>query len=62
KGQLPSVELINQRAKKLQTRLTPFNIDLLKISQQMTPISVEQDWPEKTKLLTDQFSPANLLN
>jgi spermidine synthase len=62
KGQLPSIELINQRAKKLHTRLTPFNIDLLKISQQMTPISIEQDWPEKTKLLTDQFSPANLLN
>nr|WP_223271659.1 fused MFS/spermidine synthase [Colwellia hornerae] len=62
KGKLPSIELINQRAKKLQSRLTPFNIDLLKISQQMTPISIEQDWPENTKLLTDQFSPANLLN
>ncbi|MBA6302273.1 spermidine synthase [Colwellia sp. MB02u-14] len=62
KGQLPSFALINQRAKKLQSRLTPFNVDLLEVSQQMTPTSIEQDWSEDTKLLTDQFSPANLLN
>jgi spermidine synthase len=62
KGKLPSVELINLRAKKLQSRLTPFNVNLQEVSQQMTSISKEQDWPENTKLLTDQFSPANLLN
>jgi spermidine synthase len=61
-SQLPSFALINQRAKKLQSRLTPFNVDLLEVSQQMTSTSIEQDWSEDTKLLTDQFSPANLLN
>ena len=61
-GKFPSLSLMNQRAKKLQERLTPFSVDLLEVSQQMTPTNVEQDWAEDTKLLTDQFSPANLLN
>lgn len=59
---LPSLQLIAQRAKKLQQRLTPYNVNLVEVSQQMTSISLEQDWPENTVLLTDQFSPANLLN
>ncbi len=62
KGQLPSAEVITQRAKKLHDRLVPFSVNLSKISEQMTSTSVEQDWSDKTKILTDQFSPANLLN
>jgi len=62
KGELPSSEMITQRAKKLHDRLIPFSVNLSKISEQMTSTSVDQDWPEETKLLTDQFSPANLLN
>ena len=62
KGKLPSFTLINQRASALQERLTPFGVDLIQVSKQMTSTSTEQDWPENTKLLTDQFSPANLLN
>lgn len=62
KGELPSSEIITQRAKKLHNRLIPFSVNLSKISEQMTSTSVDQDWPEETKLLTDQFSPANLLN
>lgn len=62
KGELPSSEVINQRAKKLHDQLIPFSVNLSKISEQMTSTSVDQDWPEKTKILTDQFSPANLLN
>jgi spermidine synthase len=62
KGKLPSLTLINQRAKALQERLTPFSVDLIQVSQQMTSTRIEQDWPENTKVLTDQFSPANLLN
>jgi spermidine synthase len=61
-GKFPSLSLMNQRAKKLQEPLIPFAVDLLEVSQQMTSTSVEQDWAENTKLLTDQFSPANLLN
>jgi len=62
KGELASVKIINKRAKQLHQRLSPFAVNLLQISQQMTSTSIEQDWPENTKLLTDQFSPANLLN
>ena len=62
KSKLASVTLINQRASVLQERLTPFGVDLRQVSKQMTLTSIEQDWPENTKLLTDQFSPANLLN
>jgi spermidine synthase len=62
KGELPSLKVINERAKKLHDRLIPFSVNLLQISEKMTSTRLDQDWPEKTKLLTDQFSPANLLN
>lgn len=62
KGKLPSNELINQRAKGLHDKLTPFAVNLIEISKQMTSTTQEQDWPRNTKILTDQFSPANLLN
>ncbi len=62
KGELPSSEIMTQRAKKLHDRLIPFSVNLSKISEQMTSTSVDQDWSEQTKILTDQFSPANLLN
>jgi len=61
-GKLPSLQLMAQRAITLQERLTPYDVNLLEVSKYMTSISQEQDWPENTKLLTDQFSPANLLN
>jgi len=62
KGELPSSAVIAQRAKKLHDRLIPFSVNMTKVSEQMTSTHIDQDWPEKTKLLTDQFSPANLLN
>lgn len=61
-GKLPSLTLINQRVSALKERLTPFGVDLEQVSKQMTSTSTDQDWPENTKILTDQFSPANLLN
>jgi len=62
KEKLPSSEVITERAKQLHNKLIPYYINLFEISKQMTSTSMNQDWPEKTKLLTDQFSPANLLN
>ena len=62
KGKLPSLTVINQRVSALKDRLTPFGVDLEQVSNQMTSTIIEQDWPENTKILTDQFSPANLLN
>ena len=62
KGELASVKIINKRAKQLHQRLAPFAVNLLQVSQQMTSTSIVQDWPDNTQVLTDQFSPANLLN
>ncbi|MDG1750381.1 MAG: fused MFS/spermidine synthase [Thalassotalea sp.] len=59
---LPSGEIIIERVKKLSSSLTPFGVDIAKISSNMTSTKEEQDWSDNTKVLTDQFSPANLLN
>ena len=59
---LPSGEIIVERVKKLSSSLTPFGVDIAKISSNMTSTKEEQDWSDNTKVLTDQFSPANLLN
>ena len=59
---LPSGKVIIERVKKLNLNLSPFGVDIAKISTNMTSTKEDQDWPENTKLLTDQFSPANLLN
>ena len=59
---LPSGEIIMARVKKLSTKLSPFGVDIAQISSSMTSTKEDQDWPDNTKLLTDQFSPANLLN
>jgi spermidine synthase len=62
KGKLPNLNKIRLRAKTLHKKLIPFGVNLFEISEQMTSTSEEQDWPKNTKVLTDQFSPANLLN
>jgi len=59
---LPSNEVIATRAKALSDKLLPFNVDIAEISRQMTSTATTQDWPKNSPLLTDQFSPANLLN
>ncbi|XQW84635.1 spermidine synthase [Thalassotalea piscium] len=59
---LPSQETLDLRAKALVKELKPFGINIVEITSWMTSTSEEQDWPENTKILTDQFSPANLLN
>lgn len=51
-------EQINQ----LQNRLKPYNVDIKRIFSNIYYTKNNQDWPEKTRILTDQFSPANLLN
>lgn len=59
---LPSGEIIINRVKQLSTRLAPYGVNIAQISSSMTSTKEDQDWPDDTKLLTDQFSPANLLN
>jgi spermidine synthase len=54
--------LINSRIIKLSPLLKPFDIDIELIGRSMTSTEETIDWPKDTKILTDQYSPANLLN
>ncbi len=60
--QLPSDNELLTRINSLKMQLSPFNIDIAAIYSSMSSTSTDQDWPKGTRLLTDQFSPANLLN
>ena len=59
---LPSNKQLLQRIDLLKSQLAPYNIDISAIYSSITSSNTEQDWPANTRLLTDQFSPANLLN
>ena len=59
---LPSAQVLAQRAKTLNSSLSPYGVNIFEITTHMTSTEFEQDWPQDVKLLTDQYSPANLLN
>lgn len=59
---LPDGKLIAERAKALANTLAVFDVNIADLTSQMTSTETVQDWPENTRLLTDQYSPANLLN
>tara|TARA_R110000744_G_scaffold79260_7_gene155769 strand:- start:7094 stop:8014 length:921 start_codon:yes stop_codon:yes gene_type:complete len=59
---LPTNDIIAARAIELSEKLSLFDVDITEISRQMTSTATSQDWPEGSPLLTDQYSPANLLN
>ncbi|REG82889.1 spermidine synthase [Marinomonas pollencensis] len=59
---MPSATDIDTRANQLAPRLSRYNIDLKDIRQLINTTKDNHDWPENTKVLTDQYSPANLLN
>jgi spermidine synthase len=58
-GRLPALEQIKSASAALQPRLAQFGID----AGRLVPLfSTRPDWNPKARLLTDQYSPANLLN
>lgn len=58
-GGLPAMAEINQNAAFLENRLRPFGAS----KDELLPmIAVESGWPADTRVLTDQYSPSNLLN
>jgi len=59
---LPNKEQIESRAKKLNDKLAAFGIDIMSIQEDMQSTINGKDWAADTKILTDQYSPANLLN
>ncbi|MBH0015904.1 MULTISPECIES: spermidine synthase [Pseudoalteromonas] len=59
---IPSEAQINTRVNALAPKLVKYGVDIKAISQLMHFTKDGQDWPADTKVLTDQYSPANLLN
>ncbi|MCJ8293133.1 MAG: fused MFS/spermidine synthase [Colwellia sp.] len=57
-------ETVNQSEdiSKLATELLAIGVDVRKLYQKMKSTAIHQDWPDDSPILTDQFSPANLLN
>ena len=47
---------------KLDKTLSYYGVDIPLLYRKMINTKNNQDWPEDTRVLTDQFSPANLLN
>jgi spermidine synthase len=46
----------------LHKNLAVYGVDIKSLYKNMVNTKNHQDWPEDTRILTDQFSPANLLN
>ena len=59
---LPDGKVIADRAKALYDRLLPYGVNIHEITTYMYSTVTHQDWDNDTKVLTDQYSPANLLN
>lgn len=58
-GGLPAISEIAENAALLEDRLRPFGTGK---SELLSLFTVEREWPADTKILTDQYSPSNLLN
>jgi len=48
--------------KKLDEKLSLYGVDINLLYRSMVNTKNKQSWPNSTRILTDQFSPANLLN
>lgn len=59
---MPTQAQLNERIKALAPRFKKYDVDIKAISTYMQSTKNNQDWPANTKILTDQYSPANLLN
>ena len=58
-GGLPPYAEIAQRAAQFETALKSFGAD---VPSMLKMFATEVDWDTKARVLTDQYSPANLLN
>jgi len=59
---IPTQAQLNERISALAPRLKKYDVDIKAISTYMQSTKNNRDWPADTKVLTDQYSPANLLN
>lgn len=57
-GLLP-LDVLERNAERLQPALSPMGVDSAWL---LTQFVTTQDWPADTRVLTDRYSPSNLLN
>ncbi|GLX83034.1 spermidine synthase [Thalassotalea eurytherma] len=57
-GTKPTQAELESRADQLAPVLIKYGVDIYRVLRSM---KIEQDWPKNTRILTDQYSPANLL-
>ena len=55
---LPNIMVLGQRAKQLEDRLRPFGVNIRNYPKLL---SSKVDWDDDVRILTDQYSPVNLL-
>lgn len=55
---LPNIMVLGQRARQLEVRLKPFGVDIRNYPKLL---SSKVDWDDDVRILTDQYSPVNLL-
>lgn len=48
--------------KEINTKLHKYGVDIYSLYKKINFTKTNQNWPKNTRLLTDQFSPVNLLN
>ncbi len=58
-GPLPTLTELAETGRELGPRLAPYAV---RASDYLPGFSTEADWDETARILTDQYSPANLLN
>lgn len=54
--------LNKNKLKQLNTKLGKYGVDIYSLYNHINFTGTAQNWPKNTRLLTDQFSPVNLLN
>lgn len=59
KSEKPDISALEANIHLLAEKLKAYDVDIRKVFESITD---KKDWPENTPILTDQFSPANLLN
>jgi spermidine synthase len=55
-------EINTSKLNELDKTLSPYGVDIKLLYRNMVNTKNKQSWSEETRILTDQFSPANLLN
>ena len=56
---LPPLDVLERNAERVQPALAPMGVDSTWL---LTQFVTTEDWPPDTRVLTDRYSPSNLLN